>query len=159
MNCFNHPSTPAVAQCQNCGKFLCKECSTKYSPHFLCDECATAIQHEQQTIAQEQEVSEQKLFKLALIFFILNFVIYFLQHLFGGRLSIGALISILISSILWAGVPYGWVKLSQLRNSLNFILILPIVGWVIYFGIRLSVSYLIGWFFLIKRIINKKTNQ
>lgn len=159
MNCFNHTDQPAVAQCQNCGKFLCKECATKYSPSIFCDECASAIRQEQQAYEEEKEVSEQKLFKLAVTFFVLNFVVYFIQYLFSGRLNIATLLLLLISSFLWAGVPYGWVKVSQLRNSLNFILVLPIVGWVIYFGIRVSISYCIGWFFLIKKLANRRTDQ
>lgn len=159
MNCFNHTDQPAVAQCQNCGKFLCKECATKHSPSILCDECAAAIYQTKQMQEEERKVSEQKLFRLAVIFFILNFVVYFIQYILAGRLNIATLLMILISSFLWAGVPYGWIKLSQLKSRLHFILILPVVGWVIYFGIRVSISYCIGWFYLIKEIKDKRKSQ
>lgn len=38
MNCFNHPTRPAVAQCVDCHKGLCNECAHKYTIP-ICDEC------------------------------------------------------------------------------------------------------------------------
>ena len=42
MNCFNHPDQPAVAQCNQFGKFLCKECASKRTP-VMCVWLALAI--------------------------------------------------------------------------------------------------------------------
>lgn len=154
MNCFNHTDQPAVAQCQNCGKFLCKECATKYQPAILCDDCAGEIYQAQQEEEQKKEISEQKLSKLSIIFFVLNFLVYSIQMvpIFGAI----ALIPILISSIMWAGVPYGWVKLSELKEKLHFILVLPIMGWIIYLWLRVTLSLCIGWYYLIKKIKAKR---
>lgn len=38
MNCYNHPSRPAVAQCVDCHKGLCVSCAQKYTIS-ICDEC------------------------------------------------------------------------------------------------------------------------
>ena len=38
MNCYYHPSRPAVAQCPDCGKGLCRECASKYEKP-ICPEC------------------------------------------------------------------------------------------------------------------------
>ena len=38
MNCFNHIDRAAVAQCSDCGKGLCAECTEKYEP-ILCTPC------------------------------------------------------------------------------------------------------------------------
>lgn len=38
MKCYYHPEEEAVGQCVDCGKFLCKECASKYKP-VLCDDC------------------------------------------------------------------------------------------------------------------------
>lgn len=38
MNCFYHPDRPAVAQCPDCGKGLCRECASKYEKP-ICTEC------------------------------------------------------------------------------------------------------------------------
>lgn len=39
MNCYNHTCEPAVAQCPDCGKGLCRACADLYRP-ILCPECA-----------------------------------------------------------------------------------------------------------------------
>lgn len=38
MNCFNHPSIVAVAQCIDCGKGLCAACAKKYTI-TICSDC------------------------------------------------------------------------------------------------------------------------
>lgn len=48
MKCFNHEDRDAAATCQRCGKGLCKECASKYTP-CLCDDCFAAIQAENHT--------------------------------------------------------------------------------------------------------------
>lgn len=56
MKCFNHEEREAAATCQRCGKGLCKECASKYTP-CLCDDCYEAIQnehHARQVTAVEQ---------------------------------------------------------------------------------------------------------
>ena len=38
MNCYYHPHRPAVAQCPDCGKGLCRQCASKYKiPR--CEDC------------------------------------------------------------------------------------------------------------------------
>lgn len=38
MNCYYHPSRPAVAQCPDCGKGLCYECANRYQ-RPICKDC------------------------------------------------------------------------------------------------------------------------
>lgn len=38
MNCFYHPDRPAVAQCPDCGKGLCRECASKFEKP-ICTAC------------------------------------------------------------------------------------------------------------------------
>ncbi len=42
MNCVNHPETPAVNYCQNCGKALCTECTRSISGMVFCEPCLAA---------------------------------------------------------------------------------------------------------------------
>jgi TM2 domain-containing membrane protein YozV len=42
MNCVNHPETPAVNYCQNCGKALCPECTRSISGMVFCEPCLAA---------------------------------------------------------------------------------------------------------------------
>ena len=44
--------------------------------------------------------------------------------------------------ILLAGIPYGWAWLNKITPSI--FLFLPIIGWVIYFVVKLVLSYAVG---------------
>ena len=41
MNCYFHEEKASVGKCEDCGKFLCKGCASKYEPYMLCDTCAS----------------------------------------------------------------------------------------------------------------------
>ena len=43
---------------------------------------------------------------------------------------------------LLAGIPYGWALLNKITP--NIFLWMPIVGWIIYFFVKLLLAYLIG---------------
>ena len=42
MNCINHPDTPSVNFCQNCGKPLCAQCVRSVSGMVYCEPCLAA---------------------------------------------------------------------------------------------------------------------
>jgi TM2 domain-containing membrane protein YozV len=42
MNCINHPETPALNYCQNCGKPLCAECTRSVNGMVFCEPCLAA---------------------------------------------------------------------------------------------------------------------
>lgn len=65
MKCFNHEQRDAVAACQRCGKGLCKECASKYTP-CLCESCFQALRREDraQQAAAAQRRRESRLQKL-----------------------------------------------------------------------------------------------
>lgn len=40
MNCFYHPNTSAVATCRDCGKAICRDCTTEMKDgSLLCPSC------------------------------------------------------------------------------------------------------------------------
>ena len=44
MNCYYHPNTPAVATCRDCGKAICKDCTTEMSNgDLLCPTCLESL--------------------------------------------------------------------------------------------------------------------
>lgn len=47
-----------------------------------------------------------------------------------------------ILGILLAGIPYGWALLNKLTS--RFFIGLPIIGWLIYFLVKLVLSYFVG---------------
>ena len=63
---------------------------------------------------------------------------------------------VLITMIIVGGVPYGWSALNRITPS--FFLILPAIGWVIYFMVKLGISVWIGWFVMLIRIIKNIQN-
>jgi TM2 domain-containing membrane protein YozV len=42
MNCVNHPETPVVSYCQNCGKALCSQCVRQVGEFVYCEPCLAA---------------------------------------------------------------------------------------------------------------------
>jgi hypothetical protein len=42
MNCVNHPETPVVSYCQNCGKALCAQCVRQVGEFVYCEPCLAA---------------------------------------------------------------------------------------------------------------------
>lgn len=77
MNCYNHPSEVAVAQCTNCGKGLCAECAKSYES-IICAAC-----HE----THKTETITKSIIYLAVyaVLFIIGYNLDFMA--FGGRLS------------------------------------------------------------------------
>lgn len=59
LGCYNHPDRPAVAQCEECHKGLCRECASLYTP-ILCDSCYNEIQREKEEIRQKTEKSRKR---------------------------------------------------------------------------------------------------
>jgi hypothetical protein len=49
----------------------------------------------------------------------------------------------LILAWLFAGIPWGWNILSKVTS--RFFLILPVIGWLLYFVYTVSASVMIGW--------------
>ena len=44
MNCYHHPNTPAVATCRDCGKAICKDCTTEMTNgDLLCPTCLESL--------------------------------------------------------------------------------------------------------------------
>jgi hypothetical protein len=50
----------------------------------------------------------------------------------------------LILGIIFLGLPWGWKAVNKTLSFMNFILILPIAGWLILFGIKLALSIVVG---------------
>lgn len=54
-------------------------------------------------------------------------------------------------ALLVAGTPCGWRALSSMQPRM--FLFLPIIGWLIYFGIKLFLSYWIGYIAMPMQIV------
>ena len=134
MNCYYHPDTPAVAQCSECGRFICSHCiSKKY--HNFCKKCARS--------ADAQAAEENRRFiRRTIIIFVVAFLaigIPLASESFFIGISAGV-----FAAYGFASIPTGWRRLSNIQPSM--FLFLPLIGWLIYFGIKLFLSIFIGFF-------------
>ncbi len=62
MNCFEHPQKPAVGTCTNCGRGLCKDCTTVVEGRLSCrGNCEKEVARARQLFADsERAVNERK---------------------------------------------------------------------------------------------------
>ena len=118
--------------------------------------------------------SALKVGKIGAIILIVGCLFVFLP-LFGKAISLHkdffALVRILLIGIICcvanaflgffvgAGLEYGQAGFSGFFNIISKILYLPVVGWIIYLGIKLLVSLYLGWipfgYELIRRLVIK----
>ena len=60
MNCYFHEEKVSVGKCDDCGKFLCKQCASKYEPYVLCTPCATKRQKNYKARTERNEKELKK---------------------------------------------------------------------------------------------------
>lgn len=140
MKCYYHTDRESVAQCTDCGKALCKQCASHYEIP-LCKDCATNRNGNLKSIAFKNLAWLGLAFVIAIIFQITKF---------GGDMA-GGFAMYLLWGFMFGGTPVGWKVLNKITPSI--FLWLPVIGWVIYFVIKLTLAFLIGWVAMPIRII------
>ena len=120
MHCYLHPNRSVAGYCADCGKFLCSECASKYSP-CLCDDCYN-------TRLSNNKSARRKLFFRRLI---IGAIIALLAWGF-SRESLGDE-AYIISGVLFF-LPYGGSILST-DSIIGFAITLPfaLIGGVFIF--------------------------
>lgn len=135
MNCFNHPNESAVGTCQDCKKGLCQNCATKYEIS-ICNDCnSKRIQIEKTEIIKN----------LLAIIFIGGFLFLFNKSISKSQIPV-TFTQMLFSYYACCSIVAGWRFLNKITPQM--FLFLPIIGWVIYFFVKLFISALIGFFVL-----------
>jgi hypothetical protein len=122
LKCYKHHDLDAVSTCLSCGKALCPSCSEKFSKPY-CDGCIL-----------EYTANQKRLL-------IKNAIIMVILFIFGLSQD-----GNIVFALGLAGVPWGWSTLNRITP--NIFLIMPIIGWVIYFIIKFALSMCIGIFVL-----------
>ena len=136
MRCALHPDREATGICVDCGKALCQECSNKFKP-VLCPDCAEA--------RNKQELKKVvTVLCISIIFFIIAWNI---EGSSGFSLSNRYMAFRVLAALFIAGVPWGWITLNKLTP--NVFLVLPGIGWIMYFITKLILSFIIGIFAMI----------
>ena len=120
MKCFYHTDVDAVAQCVDCGKFLCKDCASKYKP-VLCDECYQTRVNDRNLNLVSEAKQVIKVYVKGVVF--------------------GLAIAFIVTGIIYSVVAQDSGDLVGLMNLLN---ILRIILFFIGFGLfsRNSLEYL-----------------
>ncbi|MCC8069633.1 MAG: hypothetical protein LIO71_07785 [Ruminococcus sp.] len=121
MNCFYHEDRPVVGQCVDCGKFLCKECSSKYDT-IICDECyqkRVALQHQEeeeyhQTVSDAKKEIVLRLVKSVVIFLVALLITSSWFESVGGKMFFAYFV---------AGFPYGLKAYNSLERSIRNVII------------------------------------
>lgn len=145
MNCFYHPDTIIVATCQDCGKGLCKSCASNYTIP-ICKQCNSTRKSNDLKIIRNEFI--QVILIGALITFFVH--IFSFESIFGSNSDLignpkvlGLYILVIIVNFYYCmGIVIGWKTLSRLTPQM--FLFLPLIGWLIYFMIKLYVSMFVG---------------
>lgn len=126
MSCSLHAGREAVGVCSDCGRNLCRECLEQFNPP-TCPQCM---------VNWGNEIIKQNIIKLVLSAFL---AIVGLVAGLGESVLLG-----IVGFLIYGGVPWGWAALNRITPRI--FLFLPIVGWVIYFFIKVALSVAIGVF-------------
>ena len=135
MNCYNHTTEPAVAQCLDCGKGLCGACASLYRIP-LCTSCnKSRIASEKVSILKELLLT----FGLGILLGVL-----FVKEIDGGHSYplIHYIFSYTFFIYIFSGIVPGWRTLTRITPAI--FLFLPLIGWLIYFVIKLALSLCVG---------------
>jgi len=125
MNCFNHPEEVAVASCIDCGKGLCRNCASLYQMP-ICNEC---------------NLKRVKNDKGNIIRVYLPSIVLFAAGL-GIGISNGDFQMGFLLGYIFAGTPWGWKIVTFLQPRM--FLFLPLIGWLIYFIIKVAFAVGVG---------------
>ncbi|WP_411954005.1 hypothetical protein ACKXGF_12305 [Alkalibacillus sp. S2W] len=128
MKCYKHNGLDAVSTCNSCSKAMCNEC-TNYFDTPVCIDCNLNL------VSEERTNYFKNLALMGLLFVV--------GIMFAQTENTGLFLT-LFTAYMFAGIPWGWSVLSNITP--NVFLFLPIVGWVIYFVLKVMISSFVGVF-------------
>ena len=146
MNCITHRNKEIVRYCKTCGAPICDVCNSQFDG--ICADCA-----QKEVNRGIREVVERIGF--GVVGGTIGLLIVIWAIISGETPDVSfpkQLLAYLLLIIVFAGAPYGWNALSMITSK--FFLFLPIVGWVIYFFVKLQLAFMIGWACAIPSIIS-----
>lgn len=137
MKCYYHENREAVAYCSVCGKALCQECAGAYNEP-LCGDCA----RNEVDAARKSIIMKLGGGAAAAIFLICTF---FLPEVSTAPASgiLALLFGAVVLTLECMTIPFGWSALNRITP--NVFLVLPVFGWVLYYSIKLTISFYAGW--------------
>jgi hypothetical protein len=131
MKCYLHIEQEIVAQCQSCSRGLCPECSEMFqSP--TCQNCASAQNRQYRGMLLRQLLISGGIF----------FLIF--TSMAGDAKAHHPLVFSFLVAYAAASVPWGWSILNRITPDV--FLVLPLIGWLFYFGFKFYISGMLGFF-------------
>ena len=124
MNCYYHPTRPAVAQCVDCHKGLCSSCAHKYTIP-ICDECN-----------KKRRMTNLAYYVKSFVFCIILFVIGYNFEIMGPDRFMGAYMLMCAYG--------GWKAINQFFPMIFVWFNMQSVFW--FFLIKLAISMILGVF-------------
>lgn len=137
MNCFNHHELSAVAQCEDCSKGLCKDCARRYSIP-ICSACNVSRGGNERSNILKELFWTYGL-GVGLTLMVSN---AFTGQIYFGCDSLESNLVMLMMFYAYSGLIAGWYTLNRLTP--RFFLILPLIGWVIYFSVKTMIAGCVG---------------
>ena len=143
VGCYNHPDRTVVANCPNCGKFMCRECAEK-NKCKLCDSCEKErIERAEQEIKGQAKAIKQdsvgELIKVAVISIALAILGFCIGQGSGQEWMM---------AWIFMGFPWGWKIINQLMtgNFMTWLLIWTQKAWLVAYIIKFVLAAFIGMF-------------
>ncbi len=159
MYCPNHPNKKIKTQCESCGAGMCSVCAKKYHV-TVCDSCASAMSTELLLEAEKKIRNTRVLFIVTYIIFVIGIIALALSGTMDGTMAVGIIIAGIVGGIgtayYIASIPSGWRVLNKGLAAFRFILFLPLMGWIIFYMVKLSLAMMIGVFVLPKEYFAAK---
>lgn len=142
MKCFNHEDREVVATCQRCGKGLCKECASKYSP-CLCEECHAALLEQKAMRKIKKENDKKQKYLDALV----DTKSEFIKTCIWGvvwAIILGSLVDYSFLGIVFFFLPFGWKLLTYLQSFIPITIIGSVIFWIVWIFMKSMLSIIIG---------------
>lgn len=127
MNCYYHPDRPAVAQCPDCGKGLCRECASKFEKP-ICAACNDKR-------GKSAMVNYAKPLVVCAIFFLVGCLV-------GKSAGFGDAPAIM--GYIFTCIYGGWSIVDMFLS--NIFISLDIRSIVFYYGLKIILAVIIGIF-------------
>lgn len=165
MKCFYHEDREAVGTCQECGKSLCKECASKYTP-VTCEDCHVAIvaraRNEREKAKQDALIdSKSEIIKAIVIGIISSAIFVGFTYFVAQERDVKTL-------LYWAfwglGFPWGWSLISRIiptfygsSDNIMLALILNVLKFAVALLIGIPAFFIQIIILIVKHVIVKKS--
>jgi len=148
MTCSVHLDRRPAGTCQNCGRFLCWECAGRYEPP-TCPSCLQAWRQATRSTFVRHIVVGSVIGVLAAVVALVPATAAYWQAVAQHdpvTPVYGLVLMGVVVFVLYACVPFGWAALAKLTP--RWFMVLPLIGWALYFAVKVVVSAVIGVFVL-----------